>query len=324
MNVTEHLHRFVQSLREIDANLSFEEQVEEAALRMCSHTSEVMPSVQTDDSKGSEPHRERPITVHNDYPYLRMGSGTAGATELCGSARDACLQLANHHLHLVRQERERAQQNVHEILHPLSHYMKSPLTAILGYASLLEDELQGTQDDEILHYIRRIGGNTKLLVRMIDDLLYLSRLNREDVEELHVSELVSESMTSLQQPKRRDNAGIHIQNPVPTILMNREHAITLFTQLLGNAYMYTPRDPAIQIGYRDNEFFIEDNGRGVSQDNLLKVFRIFFTTSSKETGSTGAGLYIVKKILDLYGGSIRMESSPGKGTTVYFRTKIKV
>jgi signal transduction histidine kinase len=323
MNFTENLHRIAQSLSEIDTNLGFEEQVEEAALRLCSYIDTLMPSVRAHESEDAGAQGEPPVSVHFDYPYLRMGKHVTTATEGDGCTREACLLLANHHLHLVHQERERAQQSIHEFLHPLSHYMKSPLTAILGYASLLEDELQNTRDEEIMHYIRRIDGNTKLLVKMIDDLLYLSRLSREDMEELSVSELVSEAMKSLHQRNAGGSVDIHIQDPVPNILMNKGHAVTLFTQLLGNAYRYAQQHPTVHIGYRNKEFFIEDNGKGISQDNLLKVFRIFFTTNSKETGSTGAGLYIVKKILDLYGGSIRIESSNGRGTTVYFRTKTK-
>ena len=309
MNVSQELNRFIESLEEIDSELGFVQQVEEAAerIRAC--------------LKG----KQAALEIQYDYPYLSVVKiNTASVIETSDTICETCLLLANHHLHLVRREREKTQQGVHEFLHPLSHYMKSPLTAILGYSSLLEDDLDGTQDEEILHYIRRIGENTKLLVKMIDDLLYISRLNREHEEELPVSVIVSESMKSLEQSENCRSASVTVDEGIPPLHMNRQHALTLFTQLLSNACNHSEKPPTIHIGHRESEFFLRDSGRGISPDNLLKVFRIFFTTSSKETGSTGAGLYIVKKILDLYGGNIRIESSVENGTTVYFRTKTGV
>ena len=309
MNVSQELNRFIESLDEIDSELGFVQQIEEAAKKV------------TACLKG----KQEALKVQYHYPYLSIiKKKSISDIENSDIVGETCILLANHHLHLVRQEREKAQQNVHEFLHPLSHYMKSPLTAILGYSSLLEDELDGTQDEEILHYIRRIGENTKLLVKMIDDLLYLSRLHRENEEELPVSAIVSESMKLLEQSDGCRNASVTVDECIPPLLMNRQHALALFTQLLSNACNHSEKPPTIHVGYRESEFFLRDNGRGISPDNLLKVFRVFFTTGSKETGSTGAGLYIVKKILDLYGGNIRIESSVGSGTTIYFRTKTGV
>lgn len=325
MNALQDLYQFIEALKGINTELGFEEQVQEAAARVSTFLKSEYTSSLDDGNQNDLPEHGLSITVQYDYPYLSMAKPIAASSGRADiSVQDTCILLANHYLQLVWKETEKAQRSVHEFLHPLSHYMKSPLTAILGYSSLLEDELESTQDEEILHYIRRIGKNTKLLVKMIDDLLYLSRLNREDVEELPVSDIVAESMKSLEQLDSSRHVAIHVQEEIPSLLMNRQHALTLIGQLLSNAYNHTERDPSIHIGYRDDEFFIKDQGKGISPDNLGKVFRIFFTTCSKETGCTGAGLYIVKKILDMYGGSIRMESSVGRGTTVYFKTKTRV
>ena len=328
MNTPPNLNRLIKTLTGIDDELGFVEQVQETARRINDFIlREYLPSHEAGGKQGM-PESPLQLVVQYDYPFLSMTQSERMPADKAAAA-ESCILLANHQLQLVWRESEKAQRNVHEFLHPLSHYMKSPLTAILGYSSLLEDELGGNQDEEIFHYIRRIGENTKLLVKMIDDLLYLSNLTREEEEELSVSNLVSQAMdtlsiNTLKQTGGDRNPTIHIQEGLPSLLMNRQHAVTLFVQLLSNACTHTDRDPTIEIGYREHEFFIQDRGKGISQDNLLKVFRIFFTTCSKETGCTGAGLYIVKKILELYGGSIRIESSVGRGTTVYFKMKTVV
>jgi signal transduction histidine kinase len=106
---------------------------------------------------------------------------------------------------------------------------------------------------------------------------------------------------------------------MPVIRINREQGRRIFTQLICNAARHSDPGSAVRVGYENGEFFIADRGCGICSNNLEKVFRIFFTTCSKESRHTGAGLFSVKKILELYGGEIRIESSPGQGTTVFFR-----
>jgi signal transduction histidine kinase len=331
MNPHQYLDKLIEELEKINTELGFEQQVQEAAERLGNFLKTQFESSTAPGQGNSFPTPEFSIGVQQTYPYLSIGGlKIEPVSHEYMAFADMCLLLTNHHLQLVRKENEtrstifeRAQHNFHEFLHPLSHYMKSPLTAILGYSSLLEDELESARDDEIRHYIKRIVENTKILVKMIDDLLYLSRLKREEEEELQIADLVRESMQSLEELDNNSMSTVKVQDGLPSIFMNRRHAVNLFRQLISNALKHSGGDPAISIGYRGKEFFIEDHGKGISQDNLKKVFRIFFTTCSKEMQCTGAGLYTVKKILELYEGSIRIESSLGRGTTVYFRTKGK-
>nr|NIQ18351.1 two-component sensor histidine kinase [Candidatus Aenigmarchaeota archaeon] len=74
----------------------------------------------------------------------------------------------------------------------------------------------------------------------------------------------------------------------------------------------------------DGEFYVQDEGSGIRRENLDKVFHIFFTTCDKDSNHTGAGLYITKKILELYDGSVRIDSKFGKGTQVFFKTNSSV
>ncbi len=329
MNVQYNLKSFLEELRGINAALSFDEHANEVARRLERFLRNNPGSSGTTGSRGSG--SQPAVTVQNEYPYLSIeGKRGEPVTENGTAIVDVSLLLANHHLFLVRRQIaaassvfETAQRSFHEFVHPLSHYMKSPLTAILGYSSLLEDELESARDDEIRHYIRRIGENTRILVKMIDDLLYLSRLKREGEEVLQVSDIVTEALEALDNPGDSKSIPVEVGERLPAMVMNREHAKTIFTQLISNALRHSEQGATVSVGYRGGEFFIEDRGTGISPDNLEKVFRIFFTTCSKDLRCTGAGLYIVRKILELYQGHVRIESTPGKGTTVFFRTNIE-
>jgi signal transduction histidine kinase len=155
---------------------------------------------------------------------------------------------------------------------------------------------------------------------MVDDLLYLSRLGKLPVEELQIEQIVSGCTDCFGSILSEKNIHLHIEPGLPPLLMGPEHGDMVFYQLLSNALRHSEQNSVIRIGYRYDEYFIEDHGCGISDANLQKAFRIFFTTCGKDSRCTGAGLFTVKKILELYGGSIRLESTPGGGTTAYFRS----
>jgi signal transduction histidine kinase len=315
MSAVIHLNRLLKDLRAIDGQLPLEEQISRVKKCLQSCLSAILKG-----NDGISLH----LDLHDEYPYV------AAAGPLDASLRetvDTALEVVNNHLDLVREIQitrdllsEHDRRSTHEFIHPLSHYMKSPLTAILGYTSLLEDELGSVSDQEIRHYIRRIGDNTRILIDMIDDLLYLSRLKREPTEILDVGELVRESLKPFRELMARNKLRVTVQNPIPPLVMNPEHGKTLFTQLLSNALRHAFPDTGIRVGFEGEEYCIEDRGPGISRVNLEKVFQIFFTTCSKDSRCTGAGLYTVRSILELYRGTVRIESSPGKGTSVYFST----
>ena len=174
MNLLQNLNHFIKELRGIDTELGFEEQVHEAAARLRSFIERGKRASSAEHHQSRLPETGFSIAMQYEYPYLSVVGSKNGTVVGSSTIFDICLLLSNHHLQLVKRETETAQDKLHEFLHPLSHYMKSPLTAILGYSSLLEDELESVHDEEILNYIERIAENTKLLVKMIDDLLYLS------------------------------------------------------------------------------------------------------------------------------------------------------
>ncbi|MFW6138731.1 MAG: sensor histidine kinase, partial [Spirochaetota bacterium] len=203
-------------------------------------------------------------------------------------------------------------------IHAASHDFKAPITALLGFSALLYEEIKQTSSKEISHYTRRMVDNSKLLEKMINELLYISRLKIKKVEALDTVVIIKEAMVPLQWSISQKKLDVKI-NKMPPIIADREHLLRLFNQLLSNAVKFSPSGKKIFAGFDKQEFYLRDEAGGIKPENLDRVFNIFFTTESKNTMSTGAGLYIAKKIVELYNGTIRIESKWGKGTTVYFK-----
>ncbi len=239
--------------------------------------------------------------------------------------------LINHHLYLVKNELlpmrfdcENAERKFHEFVHPLTHYIKSPLTAILGYASILNDELQSTAEPDISHFIERIIKNTRILEKMLDELLYISRLKKENEMLLRVEDIINEALAPFKDLITEKGITIEVMDDMGHLRMKRDHLLNIFTQLIDNALRHSAREKCITVGCNDGEFYVQDEGSGIRRENLDKVFHIFFTTCDKDSNHTGAGLYITKKILELYDGSVRIDSKFGKGTQVFFKTNSSV
>jgi two-component system, chemotaxis family, sensor kinase Cph1 len=120
---------------------------------------------------------------------------------------------------------------------------------------------------------------------------------------------------------------IRIPQPLPTLWCDRVLLGEVFSNLIANAIKYNNKDhKSIEIGFReaDRVFYVRDNGIGIDREHFETIFRIFKRLHGPKRygGGTGAGLTIVKKIVERHGGRIWVESSPGEGTTFFFTLKL--
>jgi len=203
-------------------------------------------------------------------------------------------------------------------IHAVSHDLKAPITAILGFISLIQSEPALDISDEIQHYFTRITANATILKRMINDLLYSARLKKRDEKRLFANQLIKEACASLQLEMTKKGITLTIKNNLPDLYGNKDYFLRLFDIIIKNAVQFSPVNSSVMIGYKNGEFFIADTGYGIKQDNLEKVFQIFYTTCEKDSICIGTGLYIARKIAELYNGHMRIESQYGSGSTVYF------
>lgn len=214
-----------------------------------------------------------------------------------------------------------------------SHELRTPLSMIKGYVETL---LDGAKDDPqaIKRFLPTIAKHTDRLTHVVEDLLSLSRLESEgdtlDLSAVNLSDIVAGVSDEL-TPKAT-NQKIDIYNQLDTALglqADEPRLRQVFFNLLENAVKYSGEGKQVNVsGNQVKEGFLEicvaDNGNGIPQHALDRIFERFYRVDksrSRESGDTGLGLAIVKHIVQLHGGTVWCESTVGEGTKFYFTLK---
>jgi two-component system phosphate regulon sensor histidine kinase PhoR len=226
-------------------------------------------------------------------------------------------------------EIERVEKTRRDFIANVSHELRTPLTSIRGYAeTLLEsDEALDGNTREFLQVIRRNG---ERMSRLTEDLLVLARVEsgeeKLDLRPYTARQLLTEAVSSMQENARAENVELNIGNAPESAVMADSYAIhQVFANLISNALRYAQSGRKIVIGANaqrnEIEFFVQDFGPGIASEHLPRIFERFYRVDkarSRETGGTGLGLAIVKHIVLNHGGTVRVESAVGHGSTFYF------
>ncbi|PSB54212.1 hypothetical protein C7B77_18865 [Chamaesiphon polymorphus CCALA 037] len=218
---------------------------------------------------------------------------------------------------------EARNQELDSFVHVVSHDLKAPLRAVSNLSKWIEEDLEGSLTPSTQAQMNLLRGRIDRMSATIDGLLDYARIGRteDSIEPVAVSELISETIDTLAPPP---TFTIAIAQNLPTLYTKRMLLSQVFANLLGNAIKHHDRaDGMIHLGIAERteyyEFAIADDGPGIAPEQHDRVFKIFQAVNpQKRTDSTGIGLAIVKKIVEAEGGTIRLESQPGKGTTFYF------
>ena len=158
---------------------------------------------------------------------------------------------------------------------------------------------------------------------LIDDILQYSSIGQSNPEkqQIDLNTVLSEVITGIDQP---ENIEMTVENELPALMSEKTHMIQLFQNLLSNAVKYIDKPKGqIKVGCVEQDgfwkFSVSDNGPGIDEKYFEKVFKIFETLSPRDrVESTGIGLSIVKKIVELNSGRVWVESEVGKGSTFFF------
>jgi PAS domain S-box-containing protein len=213
-------------------------------------------------------------------------------------------------------------QELDSFVHTVSHDLKAPLRAIANLSQWIEDDLESQLPPDNQQQFQLLRARVTRMESMIDSLLLYARAGRQEahLETFDLAELLSEIIDSLAPP---ESFIIEIQPPLPTLTTKRVFLSQVLTNLISNAIQHhtsvTGHLHISAIEHPDcHEFIIRDDGPGIAPEHHKKVFDIFQTLKSKDNSdSTGVGLAIVKKIVEREKGTIRLESSLGRGTTFY-------
>lgn len=203
----------------------------------------------------------------------------------------------------------------------VSHEIKTPLTAIKGFADTLEVEIE----EKNRHYLDIIKRHTERLINIVNDLLILSELEEKDVIEISrfsIREMATDMMSMFK--KEAQPKGIELKTVVDTgldeIMADRGKIEQLLINLTSNAVKYTDEGTVTIKASRDGRDLIlsvSDTGTGINEKHISRIFERFYRVSksrSRESGGTGLGLAIVKHIALQHKGEVRAESNPGKGS----------
>lgn len=264
--------------------------------------------------------RRVPVMTEDEIGHL--GRAFNGMTDTV-VARTEELEKTVEALQNRKQELAAANNELKEFAYVVSHDLKAPLRGISQLAEWLREDYGETLDTEGREIVSMMRNRVRRMDGLIDGILQYSRVGRvrETPARIDLNELVSEVVDFLGPP---DDIRISVEDRLPTVVGEPTRLAQVFQNLVGNAvkFMDKPRGK-VRIGCVDRgtvwEFSVADNGPGIDEKYHDKIFQIFQTlTSRDEVESTGIGLTLVKKIVELYGGEIRVTSRPGEGTTFVF------
>lgn len=205
----------------------------------------------------------------------------------------------------------------------VSHDLKAPLRAIGNLTNWIKEDLDGTLSGDVKQNMDMLIGRVTRMDALINGVLDYSKIGRLEVkvEPVDVHVLLTEVIELLAPPS---HVRIKIAPNMPSFGTRRILLSQIFSNLISNAIKYNDKkESMIDIGVERSEgeftFFVKDNGSGIAKEHHEKIFIIFQTLQSRDKfESTGVGLTIVKRIIEEQGGTIRLESVPGEGSTFIF------
>lgn len=236
---------------------------------------------------------------------------------------EEALQKAHRELKFKAAELKEANSELSQYAHVVSHDLQAPLRAINNYVSFLKEDLASSLKSEQEGYLDAISRTGNEAAELVNDLLELSRIGKKTgfMEPIRTGAFIKETLASLSLPT---DAEVTMVEDWPTIVSEPVLLRQTFQNLIENAVKFNgAQNKLIELGWREvaneiYEFRVRDNGIGIEQSKHERIFRVFERLhTTKEYEGTGVGLAIVKKAVNKLGGSIRLESTPGEGSTFF-------
>ena len=216
-------------------------------------------------------------------------------------------------------------------VYTISHDLKTPLITIKGFLGVAEENLSDGEVDEVRSDLDRIDTAATRMQRLLDELLELARVGRENTPSspVDLNDAIAEALDILQPSIRNRGVGVKVHDGAPAVWGHRTRLVEVFQNLIDNSIKYVGDQvsPCIEIGARTREeeavCFVRDNGVGIDSAYRNRVFELF-EQLDPECEGTGIGLAIVKRIVETHGGRIWVESKGrNQGTTFWFTLPIQ-
>jgi signal transduction histidine kinase len=225
-------------------------------------------------------------------------------------------------LRAAQLELERKNAELEHYVNAVSHDLRSPLVALLGFSRLLREDFGQELSNKGQHFLHRIEEAGRTMEALLHDLLELSRIGKTDPLRLPVDPREVLRQLEAELKPRLETAGItlRVAEDLPVMHCDRTQLYQVLSNLVGNAIAHMGPRPGAHIdvevtaieGHR--RISVRDNGRGIARADQQRIFEVFQNLGGK---GTGIGLAVVKRIAEAHGGHAWVESEPGEGATFY-------
>ncbi|MEH2305766.1 ATP-binding protein [Nostoc sp.] len=231
-------------------------------------------------------------------------------------------------------ELQRSNEELDSFAYVASHDLKEPLRGIHNYANFLMEDYADVLDNDGIAKLQTLVRLTQRMEDLINSLLHFSRLGRAELirQPVNLNDVVQQVIGTLTIARPQSEVEFRIPQPLKSVQCDRAQINELFSNLISNAIKYNDKPQKwVEIGCVEGNgeskisptsltFYVRDNGIGISEEHLDKIFQIFRRLHGRDDfgGGTGVGLTIARKIVERHGGRIWVESMPTIGSTFYF------
>ena len=264
------------------------------------------------------------FTLHDADMAKTFAEQVSIAVENAHLFSDLQTELANRKKLISELEAKNAE--LERFTYTVSHDLKSPLFTIRGFLGYLEQDAVSGNFERMKSDMQRISDATNKMHQLLNDLLELSRIGRlmNDPAPIPFEDLVNEAVALVQGRIMERGVAVHVDAGMSCVYGDRPRLLEVLQNLVDNAakFMGDQAEPRIEIGqdgYEDKNpvFYVRDNGIGIPTEHFDRVFGLFNKLDANADG-TGIGLTLVKRIVEVHGGRIWVQSEAGVGTTFYF------
>ena len=248
---------------------------------------------------------------------------------------DMRLQIVNEELKHADHELMEIDKQKDVFISIAAHELKTPITTIMGFSQLLQDDILLSDIEKSKHYLNLINNNTTRLYSLIINLVDAFKITNKSI-------VLNETMTNIYTIFSNIRANtehliiskgitpeFYIQDGLPNISVDEEKLSRILENLMNNSIKFTNSGSISLHVYKDNDtitFYVWDTGIGIPKNNQEFIFSRFYqvnTSMARKEGGIGLGLFISKGLCDRMGGKIWFESVEGKGSTFYLQLPIK-
>ncbi len=270
--------------------------------------------------------------IRDEARVLRDANGRP--TQVLGAWLDITERVrAEEELRRARSAAESANRTKSEFLAKMSHELRTPLNSIIGFSEMLDDQMFGPLNEKQRRYVENVLSSGRQLLSLINDILDLSKVEAGRMEltvtQFDVAGALTDARARLESQARQKRHGIvvDVEAGLPSLTADPGKFRQVMDNLLSNAIKFTPEGGQIRMGARRApagdgiEVVVSDTGIGIKPEDQGRIFQEFEQLDNaylREQQGTGLGLALTRKLVELHGGRIGVESQPGAGSTFRF------